>query len=291
VQEAWSGVDRDALDPPVAAEIDEALRELWRHVGRRISQPPEVLEERAVPLAHLSDAVVEATQTGTLHELDAVHEAVGVEWAQGFLHGVSMAAEAWYERMEANEQIEFDLADMVELAELGNEDDESDEYEVYDEDDSDPGQQDDDSADDEGLLEAIDIDDFVEQQSRMRPPGSDADSGATGTVVTLPATGGTEGGSRGAGASAAFDVAVSDFELDDEEGDEDDEILEPLTVLDCLDFVSRTPIMLHEMHLLRMQEARPEPAKRDDLPGRNDPCSCGSGKKFKKCCGDPARLH
>jgi uncharacterized protein YecA (UPF0149 family) len=19
--------------------------------------------------------------------------------------------------------------------------------------------------------------------------------------------------------------------------------------------------------------------------GRNDPCSCGSGKKFKKCCG------
>ncbi|HEX9050370.1 MAG TPA: SEC-C metal-binding domain-containing protein [Anaeromyxobacter sp.] len=25
----------------------------------------------------------------------------------------------------------------------------------------------------------------------------------------------------------------------------------------------------------------PKPAK----PGRNDPCSCGSGKKFKKCCG------
>jgi uncharacterized protein len=20
-------------------------------------------------------------------------------------------------------------------------------------------------------------------------------------------------------------------------------------------------------------------------PGRNDPCTCGSGKKFKKCCG------
>lgn len=20
-------------------------------------------------------------------------------------------------------------------------------------------------------------------------------------------------------------------------------------------------------------------------PGRNDPCSCGSGKKFKRCCG------
>ncbi len=22
-----------------------------------------------------------------------------------------------------------------------------------------------------------------------------------------------------------------------------------------------------------------------DQPGRNDPCPCGSGKKYKKCCG------
>ena len=30
----------------------------------------------------------------------------------------------------------------------------------------------------------------------------------------------------------------------------------------------------------------PEPVKRDhDKVGRNDPCPCGSGKKFKKCCG------
>jgi uncharacterized protein len=25
--------------------------------------------------------------------------------------------------------------------------------------------------------------------------------------------------------------------------------------------------------------------------GRNEPCPCGSGKKFKKCCGDSGRLH
>ena len=25
--------------------------------------------------------------------------------------------------------------------------------------------------------------------------------------------------------------------------------------------------------------------------GRNEPCPCGSGKKFKKCCGAPADLH
>ena len=25
--------------------------------------------------------------------------------------------------------------------------------------------------------------------------------------------------------------------------------------------------------------------QRNDKTGRNDPCSCGSGRKFKKCCG------
>jgi len=25
--------------------------------------------------------------------------------------------------------------------------------------------------------------------------------------------------------------------------------------------------------------------------GRNDPCPCGSGKKFKQCCGAPGNLH
>ncbi|MCA1662788.1 MAG: YchJ family protein [Myxococcales bacterium] len=27
------------------------------------------------------------------------------------------------------------------------------------------------------------------------------------------------------------------------------------------------------------------PFKRAETPGRNDPCSCGSGKKYKRCCG------
>ena len=25
--------------------------------------------------------------------------------------------------------------------------------------------------------------------------------------------------------------------------------------------------------------------------GRNAPCPCGSGRKYKKCCGDSTRLH
>ncbi|MBF0586172.1 preprotein translocase subunit SecA [Prosthecochloris sp. N3] len=33
------------------------------------------------------------------------------------------------------------------------------------------------------------------------------------------------------------------------------------------------------------EEARPQPAKAEKTPGRNDPCPCGSGKKYKNCCG------
>ncbi|MBQ5673856.1 MAG: SEC-C domain-containing protein, partial [Lachnospiraceae bacterium] len=30
----------------------------------------------------------------------------------------------------------------------------------------------------------------------------------------------------------------------------------------------------------------PEPYRRTEAKiGRNDPCPCGSGKKYKKCCG------
>lgn len=30
---------------------------------------------------------------------------------------------------------------------------------------------------------------------------------------------------------------------------------------------------------------KPETVVNDKTPNRNDPCSCGSGKKYKKCCG------
>jgi uncharacterized protein YecA (UPF0149 family) len=31
-------------------------------------------------------------------------------------------------------------------------------------------------------------------------------------------------------------------------------------------------------------EAKGQLRKEEDKVGRNDPCPCGSGKKFKKCC-------
>ena len=32
-------------------------------------------------------------------------------------------------------------------------------------------------------------------------------------------------------------------------------------------------------------DANPSPIRASNTPGRNDPCPCGSGKKYKRCCG------
>ena len=38
-----------------------------------------------------------------------------------------------------------------------------------------------------------------------------------------------------------------------------------------------------EQELLERTE-KVEPIRADDEPGRNDPCPCGSGLKYKRCC-------
>ena len=42
---------------------------------------------------------------------------------------------------------------------------------------------------------------------------------------------------------------------------------------------------------LRMNTAGNIDVGAGERPGRNDPCPCGSNRKFKKCCGSPQRLH
>ena len=39
------------------------------------------------------------------------------------------------------------------------------------------------------------------------------------------------------------------------------------------------------------QLADKEPVKVEEEPGRNEPCPCGSGKKYKKCHGHPSRQN
>ena len=45
------------------------------------------------------------------------------------------------------------------------------------------------------------------------------------------------------------------------------------------------PDAVREIHAYWLQQRMPQPFIHDAPPvGRNDPCPCGSGKKFKKCC-------
>ena len=90
------------------------------------------------------------------------------------------------------------------------------------------------------------------------------------------------------------DVAADDEDEDDEDDDEDGldaADAEPLTFRERMEIVGELPFILHELNLQRLYEATPRtPVRRDDEPGRNDPCPCGSGKKYKKCHGAPT-LH
>lgn len=79
----------------------------------------------------------------------------------------------------------------------------------------------------------------------------------------------------------------------DEDHEDADEPAEPPNLTERLDIAFDLPHMLHDFNVVRRSEAirAQGPARRPETPGRNDACLCGSGRKYKKCCGDPTRLH
>lgn len=53
-----------------------------------------------------------------------------------------------------------------------------------------------------------------------------------------------------------------------------------------LGIVLNIPEMMADLHMHRIHEMTPRtPIRREAAPGRNDACPCGSGKKYKRCCG------
>jgi preprotein translocase subunit SecA len=44
------------------------------------------------------------------------------------------------------------------------------------------------------------------------------------------------------------------------------------------------PDLLDEEEQILANTPPVDPIETDPKPGRNDPCTCGSGKKYKKCC-------
>jgi len=67
---------------------------------------------------------------------------------------------------------------------------------------------------------------------------------------------------------------------------------EALTASERLDLIAGIPHLLHDLNMHRLEQLTSRtPIRREASPGRNDPCPCGSGRKFKKCCGAADTSH
>ena len=89
---------------------------------------------------------------------------------------------------------------------------------------------------------------------------------------------------------ALLERLVTGEEGQDEEGAEGDgdtpSAGKPIGYRERLEIVMGVPDMLADLNHHQVQALTPRtPIRREDGPGRNDPCPCGSGKKHKKCCG------
>ncbi len=70
---------------------------------------------------------------------------------------------------------------------------------------------------------------------------------------------------------------------------EGEEAGEALSASERLDLIAGIPHLLHDLNVHRLEQLTSRtPIRREAAPGRNDPCPCGSGRKFKKCCGASA---
>jgi uncharacterized protein len=85
----------------------------------------------------------------------------------------------------------------------------------------------------------------------------------------------------------------SGWEILEQSGDETQ------AIRDAYEAIPEVVAALHDY--FKQQRERPDGAGDSGLDatfrqgeakiGRNDPCPCGSGQKFKKCCGAPDKLH
>jgi uncharacterized protein len=78
-------------------------------------------------------------------------------------------------------------------------------------------------------------------------------------------------------------------------GDDDAELQELLgdqeKVSELTDAIAESAAAVYEFSR-SAADGPPQPYRRQATKvGRNDPCPCGSGKKYKKCCGASAKLH
>lgn len=85
---------------------------------------------------------------------------------------------------------------------------------------------------------------------------------------------------------ALLEQLVTGVEGDGDEGGEEAGEGKPVGYRERLQIVMDLPDMLADLNHHHVEALTPRtPIRREEGPGRNDPCPCGSGRKHKKCCG------
>ena len=254
---AWVNPPDATLQADTVNEINQLLARYWTHVGKRISRDPESLGSEAVPPILLTEDVLQAMESDDLQSMESEHP-FGADWASGFEYGTQFAEEGWDARSLSDEVLADGLA-MISLLMEGTIDaDAIDDESLAAENDSDEAEEVEEVEDDASRAEEIET--FLQNVESLR--------------------------------DAPDEPWESDEDMDDEAMVFDEMLDAPLKLHERIEIISELPGILHLMHLRHMDELNPQPVRRDvNEVGRNDLCPCGSGKKFKKCHGDPSRLH
>ena len=289
----WGGGDAPFEDAERNEELHRLLLAFWRSVGRRIAQTDTEDLTAHMPAIQLSQEVFEAVTANSLDALDD-DTPYGADWAAGFEYGMYLQQEAWDERLDADPELEeavsviFALSDPDEDEQGDLDDDlEDDDFERVDEEPLTP----------EGVAAAM-ADPELARTARLIEQAGVPDTQVRAALDEIMNV--VRGGEPVAGSPitrGALDDALreaQDDEVDegfDESEFEGDEDMEPLSAAERVQLIMELPAVLQALHFARLEEQKPQPARRESEIGRNDPCPCGSGKKYKKCHGAPDALH
>lgn len=309
----WGGGDPPFEDAARNEELLRLLQAFWRSVCRRINHSGEGSSEEHIPAIQLSPELFEAVSEGRLDEYED-DTPYGADWAAGFEYGMYLQDEAWDERLGGDPDLEDAMGVIFALALPDAEEDDA--QQDFDEDDEEAlfGGEDEESGSGVDPLEPDEFETAVQAlgedeeyqaiEREIRESGvSEKDvshlvqdmlqviSGGEpreGSEVTRERLAKALGEERLAEIEEAFQSdGEGEFEADWDDRDE----LAPLTPSERLELIAELPTLLYSLHLTRLEEQKPRPVRKEDEIGRNDPCPCGSGKKYKKCHGAPGALH
>lgn len=269
-----------AVDATPSEELRALLARMWDATRTRILREPVGDPMQYLPLIHIGhdqgedesvargEALPDEAEASDAVDVDDPASAaadpfpVGAGWALGFSFAYGMRVKEWEARLEQDEDLFHAVMDIFDLIPPEWMDGGEDIAEDWDE-----GKDEFDGADDDtddALNDALDeawLDAMAERSAAPEQPAE------------------YEG--------------EDDYGYEDEDDAFDDTFDDgPLSLDERFEIIGTLADTLHQCHLMRIEEATPRiPRRASAAPGRNDPCPCGSGRKFKKCHGDPARLN